>query len=329
MGQLQEPLLGKNPTDVNISNSELQTYKRCKRRWYLGYYRGLKPRDKTNLGPLKLGTRIHDALEKFYVDGTNPVEEYERLQRIDNKKFLESKEAEFEENIDKWNKEADLGRIMLEGYMDWLDEDNADAEIEVVSAEEKLMYHLKDFDPRVTLIGKVDLKVKRAFDGSRAILDHKTAITFNDYLQYSRFSEQLMMYTLLERLNTKEGDDSKVDGGIYNLLKKVKRTGSAKPPFYGRVDIRFNTKTLESFWIRTLGTVRDIMNTRDALDRGEDHKFVAYPTQKMDWSCGTCPFFQVCPMFDDGSAAEKMIDDFFVQEDPNARYETEEEGNDK
>lgn len=317
-----EPFLGRNPESVSITNSEIQTFKDCKRKWWLGNYRALKPKAKSLMGPLPLGTRIHNALEEFYTTGENPVDAYERLQKIDNQKFLETNESHFEDNVKKFNSEADLGRIMLEGYMEWLAETNADSDIEVIGAEQKLSIRLHGFDERVELMGKTDLKVKRRSSGAHALLDHKSAASFSSYYETSHMSEQLMLYVLLEKSDPENGDPN-VDGGIYNLLKKVKRSGTAKPPFYERMDVRFNNKTLESFWIRTLGTVRDIMELRDRLDAGEDHRFYAYPSPTKDctWKC---PFFQVCPMFDDGSSAEAMLEEFYEQVDPNARYEENE-----
>lgn len=317
-----EPFLGKNPESVSITNSEIQTFKDCRRKWVLGNYLALKPRNKTYVGPLTLGIRIHNALELFYTTGENPVDEYERLQRVDNKLFTESADASNEKKVKDFNSEAELGRIMLEGYMEWLAETNPDADLEVIGAETKLSTRL-EMDPRVELMGKTDLKVKRASSGKHAILDHKTAQTFNMYYETSHMSEQLMLYVLLEKMDTENGDPL-VDGGIYNLLKKVKRSAKASPPFYERLDVRFNEKQLQSFWIRTMGTVRDIMELRDRLDAGEDHRFYAYPSPTRDctWKC---PFFQVCPMIDDGSFAEAMLEELYEQVDPNARYENENE----
>lgn len=317
-----EPFLGRNPKSVSITNSDIQTFKDCKRKFYLGSYRALKPKKKIVMGPLTLGSRVHNALEQYYTTGENPVDAYERFQRIDNELFANSPDAQFEANIKKFNSEAELGRIMLEGYVEWLAEENPDADIEVIGAEKKLSVRLHGFDDRVELMGKTDLKVKRRSNGRHALLDHKTAASFNTYYETSHMSEQLMLYVLLEKKDKINGDPH-VDGGIYSLIKKVKRSGSAKPPFYERLDVRFNDKTLESFWIRTLGTVRDIMELRDRLDAGEDHRFIAYPSPTKDctWKC---PFFQVCPMFDDGSSAEAMLEDFFEQVDPHARYEDEE-----
>lgn len=317
-----EPYLGRNPESVSITNSEIQTFKDCKRKWWLGTYRALKPISKTYVGPLTLGIRVHNALEAFYVTGVNPVDEYERLQRVDNKLFAESKDANDEKQVKKFNSEAELGRIMLEGYMEWMAEENPDADIEVIGAEKKLSTRL-EMDPRVELMGKTDLKVRRASSGRHALLDHKTAVSFNSYYETSHMSEQLMLYVILEKMDPVNGDP-KVDGGIYNLIKKVKRSATAKPPFYERLDVRFNDKQLESFWIRTMGTVRDIMDLRDKLDAGVDHRFYAYPSPTNDctWKC---PFFQVCPMFDDGSSAEAMLEELYEQVDPNARYEEENE----
>lgn len=322
MGILQEPLLGHNPDTVSKSNSEIQTFKGCKRQWWLGYYLGLKPKKAELIGPLPLGTRIHNALEAYYTTGEHAVEAYNRLQRIDNRKFQETDDAQWQDRVDKFNSESELGRIMVEGYVEWAEETNVDAGVIITGVEKILSHHLEEI-PRVTLIGKIDAEVRRPLDGSRAVMDHKSAITFNPYYEFAHMSEQLKMYSMLEGLDPT--DDSPLDGGIYNLLKKVKRTKTAKPPFYERIDVRFNKKTLDAFYVQTLGTVTDMMRVRDALDAGQDHRFVAYPKPQMDWHCGKCPFFQVCPMLDDGSMAEEYLTDKFSQVDPNARYGDESE----
>lgn len=328
MGDLKEPILGRFPESVSISNSEIQAFKDCKRKWYLGNYRGLKKIEKEYTGPLKLGTRIHDSLEQYYLTGEHPVDAYAKLQRLDDKRFMQSDKATDPGEVKKFNSESELGRIMMEGYVEWQDEENRDSEIEVVSAEKKLSYRLPEIARgRVELIGKLDLQIRRRSDGSRATLDHKSAVSFNQYYEFSHMAEQPMFYTNLELRNPDE-KDTPVDGFVYNLLKKVKRTATAKPPFYDRLDVRFNKKTLNAFWTRTQGTVHDMMVLRDALDNGADHRFVAYPRPRMDWGCSKCPFFTVCPMLDDGSYAEEFIEDFYEQVDPNARYGPE-DGNDE
>ena len=318
-----EPVLGRHAESVEVSNSEIQNFKACRRRWYLNNYLGLGKKSKQLTGPLPLGTRIHDALEAYYTKDEDLTDAYTRLQRKDAKIFLASDEAKSEEKIKDFNKESELGLIMLEGYLDWLEAENPDSLITVVSAEEKLEYNVQNFhDSRVNIIGKIDMRVRRNFDNSMAILDHKTvaASGFNTYYLTAHMSEQLMLYCLLEELSGE--DDQKVDGGIYNLLKKVKRTGSAKPPFYERIDVRFNKHTMRAFWTRLMGTLDDMMRVRDALDAGADHRFVAYPSPTKDCTW-ICPFYHVCPMMDDGSSADRMLEDQFTQIDPLERYKTD------
>lgn len=315
----QDPYLGKNPSLIPISNSEIQTFKDCRRKWWLTYYRGLHKIKKEMVGPLPLGSRIHNALEAFYKNGKDPVEVYSVLLEIDEEIFENSGDAGDDEKKKKFYSEAELGRIMLEGYSEWLDETGADSDIEVVDVEKKISSLI--LDGRVELQGKIDMKVLDRSNDARYMLDHKSAASFETYYQTAHMSEQLRLYSMLEKMQDPDGPDN-VEGGIYNLLKKVKRTAKAKPPFYDRLTVRFNDTDLRNFWTRVNGVIRDMVAVRDALDAGADPTYVAYPSPSNDctWKC---PFFQVCPMFDDGSYAEGWLDAFTEKHDPYERYTDE------
>ena len=41
-----------------LSNSEIQVFKDCRRKWWLNYYRRLQPKKKEFTGALALGSRI-------------------------------------------------------------------------------------------------------------------------------------------------------------------------------------------------------------------------------------------------------------------------------
>lgn len=311
-----EPVLGKDPRLISVSNSEVQTYKECRRKWWLTYYRGLTPRLKKTTGPLAIGTRVHAALEAYYTDGRSPVDVHAELYRAD----LEKLQAEEFDTTDL-EKDGDLGRIMLEGYIEWLEETGADAGLEVVGAETKVTTMLAG--GRVELRGKLDMRVKRKADGVRLFMDHKTAQNFSDVSRIAHMNEQLMTYQLLEA--TQADEAARCDGGIFNILRKVKRTASAKPPFYDRIEVRHNKHTMRAFWSRLHGTLFDMLRTRKALDEGIDHTSVAYPSPTRDctWKCD---FFAVCPMFDDGSAAEQLLEDLYDIGNPYDRYNDKKEG---
>lgn len=320
------PWLGYNPEQVPVSNSEISTFKECKRKWWLQYYRGLTSKAKNLTGPLPLGTRIHLALECFYKAGQDPVEAYMEQLKLDRELFDASNDALNSIKRDEFESEAELGRIMIEGYLEWVTESSADTRYDFLDAEKELNAPL--MNGRVILKGKIDQRVRDKIDDAILLMDHKTAVQFSMYHNTAHMSEQIMTYILLERLQEKVSGGRVIEGGVYNLLKKVKRTGKAKPPFYDRIVVRFSEKTLESFWVRLHGTLEDMLRVRDELDKGIDHRFVAYPTPTKDcvWKC---PFYAACPMFDDGSSVERWLDTFMEQTNPYSRYTGDNEETDK
>jgi ATP-dependent nuclease, subunit B len=265
-------------------------------------------------GPLALGSRIHNALEASYKRGEDLLEAHEAL--VDNDKALML--AQWGESVDFTGieKEAELGRVMLEGFIEWAAEEGIDSGYDIVSAEETLAMPL--LDGRVELRGKIDIRVRRKADGMLLFRDWKTSANFNDFLDTAHMSEQIMTYMTLEAYHNPD-PATRARGGVFVLIRKVKRGPTSKPPYYMEAEVRHNDFTMRSFWKRLHGEVTLIMATKDALDAGADHKQVAYPhfTGDCKWKC---PFVNFCPMFDDGSAVEDALATEFHVGDPNERY---------
>jgi len=304
---------------IRISNSEIQTYKDCKRRWWLSYYRRLQPKQKSFTGALALGSRVHEALDMYYSKQI-PLQEA-HAQLVEQDKILLENEGRDTFDLDS---EAELGRIMLEGYLQWVEENGIDAELEMISTEEIIEMPL--FDGKVILQGKIDMRVRRKADGVRMFRDFKTVGgSFTDFTAMAHMNEQILTYMLLETAQNREGERS--EGGLFTMLKKVKRSANARPPFYEQMEVRHNVFALRSFWQRIHGTLTDMLATRKALDDGTDHRFAAYPSPSRDckWKCS---FFSICPMFDDGSAAEAALEDAFEVSNPYAYYGVEEKRTD-
>ena len=298
-----------------LSNSEIQTFKDCRRKWWLAYYRRLKPKQQKFTGPLALGSRVHEALDQYYSNGTPLLDVHAKLIEADRELLA----ADFRDPSEL-DSEADLGRIMLEGYLQWVEDEGIDAELEMISTEEIL--NMPMFDGSVNLTGKIDMRVRRKADGVRMFRDFKTVGgSFTDFSAMAHMNEQILTYMMLETAQNKEGERS--EGGIFTMLKKVKRSANAKPPFYEQIEVRHNVFALRSFWQRIHGVLTNMMGARKALDEGGDHRFIAYPSPSRDckWKCS---FFSICPMFDDGSAAEAALEDAFQPSDPYAYYGVEE-----
>lgn len=293
-----------------VSNSEIQTFKSCKRKWYFSYYRRLKTKSIRVSGPLALGTRVHEALDQHYSTGVPLLSAYKGLldtdKQIAEDNWLDMGEVE---------SEGELGRIMLEGYEEWVAEEGIDAELDMISTEEILSMPMMDGE--VELQGKIDMRVRRKSDGTRLIRDFKTLAQFSSIEETAQINEQVLTYMLLERANNPPGERS--DGAIFTMLRKVKRTANAKPPFYKQMEVFHNEFTMRAFWQHLHGVVGDLMRTKKALDDGVSHQFVAYPTPSGDctWKC---PFFTICPMADDGSGLEDAIKEMYVEGDPYDYY---------
>lgn len=300
---------------IRISNSEIQTFKDCRRRWWFTYYRRLQPKLQDFTGALALGSRIHEALDQYYSTGKPLLQAHADLVAADMKKMND----EFRDTS-TLETEAELGRVMLEGYLEWVEIEGIDSELEMISTEEIIERPM--MDGKVTLQGKIDMRVRRKLDGVRMFRDFKTVGgSFADFGSIAHMNEQILTYMVLEEAQNTEGERS--EGGIFTMLRKVKRGAYAKPPFYDQITVRHNQFTLRSFFQRLEGTLEDILRVRDALDAGESHYKHAYPrpTRDCKWKC---QFFAICPLVDDGSAAEAAISDAFAVADPYGYYKTEE-----
>lgn len=315
-----------------FSNSEIQTFKRCRRKWYLAWYRQLKLRAEDPVGALAIGNRVHRALQAWYVpEGETPTDPRIALEAAIRDDWEACKQAYAQKGVDpspelikEFNENTALERAMVEGYLQWLTETGVDSGLRVVASETYIEAALDvpGVEVDVKLIGKIDVRVLRDRDGARLFIDHKTAGSLTEPLKTIRMDEQMLHYHVLEWLSDVEA--SRCDGALYNMLKKVKRTARANPPFFDRVEVRHNTKELEAFKQRLTGVIRMMIETRARLDNGEDPAVVVYPTPSKQ--CGwDCDFLPVCPMFDDGSRVEDMLQHHYVVDDPYSYYRDQEE----
>jgi hypothetical protein len=312
-----------------VSNSLLQDFKRCRRRWWLRWYRSLALQTENYVGIRSTGTRIHAALAAWYVpDGqvrVDPRAALERAvledwtkistlaeQRLADQDQMDSLAHEFAQS-------TNLERAMVEGYVQWLEETGVDSGLRVIASETALTAELETASGRpVRAVGLLDARTYREVDGARMFIDHKSVQELTSPRYTLQQDEQMLHYHLLEWLNTGEGE-ARCDGALYNMLRRVKRTARATPPFYERVQVDHNVHELESYRTRMLAAVDEVAAATERLDRGESHLAVAYPSPRP--SCRyDCDFFAVCGLFDDGSRAEDMLAALYHPVDPHERY---------
>jgi RecB family exonuclease len=313
------------PSDV-VSNSQLQTFKRCRRKYWLTYVRKLKPRSYAKTGARQLGTRVHGALQAYYAGfiSTGPdiivgnqVEGLTAaLAWLDELRRLELAEAgEDGQVVADVEKEHALAVTMVEGYAQWLEESGADSDLETIANE----HALRAPSPvaGVELIGKLDRVVRKVSDGSVGFVDYKTVGDLQTPLKHLGMDEQFRMYALMQKLLNRA-----VGFHIYRMLKKSKRTERAKPPFFRDYEVYINDEELRAFWERLHGELLELLRFEAQIAANPTgHRFIAYPTPTTNCSWD-CDFYPVCPMFDDSrSDPEHLLAMNYQVGDPHAHYE--------
>lgn len=312
---------------LKISNSEMRTFKACRRRWYLTYYRELGVPDEARkpTGALQHGTRMHTVLQAMYEEKTNGLTRLHEIYAEELEKWKDDPYA-----VSDLQKEQDLSSAMIEGYIEWLEETGADSGYEIVEVEQAIEVPFGEIeDHQITLRGKLDARVQRKSDGARLFLDHKNVGNFTEPMKILHLDEQMRFYHLLEMLDAlmRTGSEAPTptDGGLYNMLRKVKRSARAKPPFYERNEVRHNRTEIQNMWHRVYGVIEDIVAVRVKLDAGENHQKVVYPNPGRECTF-MCPFIAVCPLMDDGSDYETMLSAEYTHVDPHERYADAEKG---
>lgn len=315
-----------------VSNSEVQTFKDCPRRWWLAWYRGLTLRTEDVGSPAATGTRVHKALAAYYVPegqtSADPLKTLEELQNADlhvlqDRTAAHSDEAwigeQAQDALTAITPQFDLEHAMISGYLEWLAQTGEDADLEVIEPEAyvEASIGLQTGGRETKLIGKLDARVRSRLTGRRRFIDHKTVGSLHDPLL--GLNQQMLHYHLIEWLNTFDTDGDRCDGALYNMLRKTKRTPRSTPPFYARVPIDHNQYELDGYLKQLYGVIRHVYETEQLLAAGVDHHTAvpSRPSRDCTWKC---PFFRVCRMFDDGSRVEAALESLYVQRDPLDYY---------
>jgi hypothetical protein len=334
---LSDALLTEPDGVYRVSNSELQTFKRCRRKWWLAWYQRLMLQTEDFTSVRATGTRVHRALAYWYVpDGEKRVDPRDALERVivdDWTKVAKlaqerrTSDEQLGELAVEFAQATNLERAMVEGYVQWLEETGADAELRITASETPLvvdevvdMGGTYNHEQReIQFIGLLDVRATRVTDNVNLFIDHKTVGDLTAPVVTLPQNEQMLHYHLMEFLSL-DDSDVRCDGALYNMLRRVKRSARAKPPFYDRIEVRHNKFELESYRRRALAATREILVAIDRLERGEEHVDVVYPTPNPTcrWDCD---FFAVCNLLDDGSrGVNDMINALYRKINPLERY---------
>lgn len=306
---------------LKISNSEMMTYLDDRRIWYLTYYRRLRLKRAHGeiSGPRSLGSRVHAALEKAYTEDRNPL--------MMLKEIYEEARGQFEavdilpQQLSALDKEYDLAHAMVGGFVDWMEENGIDDGITVVGTEE--VVQVPSHIPGVFWRGKMDQRIVRDADGARLFRDFKTVGDLTTPVKILQHDSQMKFYHLLEYLDAmnKTGGEPqwRTDGALYLMLRKVRRTGNSKPPYFGQLEVHHNIHEIRNHYKRAAKITEEIVELRHALDAGGDFLYLCPERPNRDWTWKN-DFLPVMSLMCDGSDYEGMLSEYYEECDPDERY---------
>lgn len=242
---------------IGISQSEMNTWARDPRKWFVLYYLGYAPAAESATGTRQLGTRIHTALEGYYGYQLDPLMVLKTIYAIEMREHPDD-EAEL-------RKEYALADIMITGYLEWLEETGADASLRVVAVEQDITVPLPSV-PGVGLRSRMDQVNIDDTDGTLRFMDYKTADNFERH-ELLELDPQMPHYSLVQHLAVAGQPGAPVvAGGQITTLRRVKRTQRAQPPFYERHVFFMNPDKIASTYNRATRLCREIMQARGHLD---------------------------------------------------------------
>jgi PD-(D/E)XK nuclease superfamily len=330
------------PRAKGMSQSEVAQWYRCRRRWFVEQYLGYLPANPSPLGPRNQGIRLHAALEAWYgPHHFDPVFITDLLYG-----------AALELNPDDeaaLRAEHEMSKIIIEGYMAWLEETGADNGLAVIEPEAQVRVPLPGWEGVVDLRAKMDQVMQDAQTGYLWFLDHKRTDNFDRYeVNKLREDPQMRYYSLIQWIASGQpppvlgqppmvrDDVPLVLGGKVNLLRAVKRSAKSKPPYYDRRDFRHTYDQMAVTLAEAQQAAFEIMDARTHLDaaysRGgliEQINWIQVTKLHRNWinhDCTwSCPHVNgLCQMMSDGTACAEMLVNSgrYVQDDPYIRYES-------
>lgn len=292
-----------------LSYSQINAFK-CKLQWFWAYKEGYQPRQKTMA--LELGSAIHKALEQYYKNLSHDVEQAynEKTVTEDFRNYMIQLYKQIQANpmivsnsLEDVEEAAKLGMEMLKNYFnEYREKDdftflkNKDGEI---ISEHNLTRKLPG--AKCIIVARVDGLVRDNINGKLFILEHKTFKRFEEDSLHrdEQFTIQVWVgEQLLENLNLNE----KVEGVIFNGLRKTFASPRLKNPLFERHIVFRNNVQINYFLLNALNTFKTIMKKK--LD--------IYP-EPDQIKCNSCNFKEPCLELIRGGDYEFILKNLFTK----------------
>jgi hypothetical protein len=284
-----------------LRQSDFKTYMVCGREFYLGVVRELEPAQR-KASVADVGTFVHVGLQTLYKNGDGVEASIAKAtnEAIEENPILET----------DLHKSARLAQVMVAGYIEWLETEAEDHGRKTIAVEERYETYIGTYHGvQVWVTTQIDHLVEDE-NGDLIIDDHKTVDQFAGMAEVLDIDFQGMTYDFAIYKNTGRYP-KKFE---HNQLRRVLRTGTAKPPFYKRHPVEFNAQQRERHVWALEGLAEEVVRKAlsveglDSTSREVNTLFRPLPTKDCRWRCDFLKTARVCPMMSyEPEGAEEML----------------------
>lgn len=321
-------------TDLPIIRShERMDFKRCPKKWYWKWRRGLVPRA-ASFGALELGTWMHEALAAWYCNGKRrdgKLEDWFRQFATESIRNAESANAP-ERVLDSAYHLLELGAAMAKAYQHKYGDD---PDLDIIGSEIPLEFTISDKDGMLLAVHHLKPDQVFRWNGAVWLLETKTAATIRT--EYLTIDDQARPYgAMAEQALRKIGIIRKSEqfaGILYNFLRKalpdsrpqntngqyLNRDGSVSkrqpPAYFRRFPVRMTRRakqiTLARLQSETIGITDLATFLRTGTIRSE------HLNKTQHWSCPKhCQFFKICEAEEQGADIRQMEQMLYIRRNP-------------
>jgi hypothetical protein len=289
--------------------SEITAWQRCRRKHNLAYTRGLVPVSIGTRQPLS-GKRDAGSAAHVGVEWINNNESLEDALQAVTDWVNEVRAIRLEgtlppltkEDAREWWEIERLAHAITTNYTKWIGEGN-EVGVTVHAVEWEWLCTLPGTSYEI--YGKIDAIVYDEILGGIVVRDNKSVPDFKRTPEDADFQLRTYAwaYWRLTGIIPKRAE--------HLMMKRVLGTASAKPPFFERYPIQINQRILETHEGHLYARVQEMSRHRDS--NLENRNLWPNATRDCSWDCD---FRDLCPMIDDGSDYEYVIEtDFTLKSD--------------
>lgn len=317
-----------------VRTSERTSYLRCRWAWDRSYNDGLKPRHAAI--PLRFGTLIHGAMEKYYKVGRErgPLP-HKTFKRLYDKSLKEAEAFGMKDNDGVWHDAGELGVAMLKSY---IEEFGDDSDIDVLATEQPFQTPVLNSKGAYlfTYVGVFDGVWRERSTKKIWIPDYKSVASIPKDSQW--MDEQAGSYwafgvpwlyqqKILKPKQQLSGlrfiflrkalpDDRPTNAAGHCLNQDGSVSKSQPAPYFEVRPVRRSQIDSDSLRTRVIQQVREMRKVR----KGELEAY-KNPGPMYNPNCRGCGYRDICELHERGEDYSELIKPLFVKWDPYAEHE--------